>query len=239
MRRTSAIARSAQACAVAASGAHTRTSQREAIALNSSPYSLRTQPRRACRLNRRWFPALGRERLAELLDLRRDHEHAVTLRRVVPEVLLVIVLRAVVHRRRQHLRHDLVVVVRRDLRHRLAGNLLLLRRVGEDHRSILRAHVIALAIELGRVVHHEKNFEDLPIRDAGRIELDAHYFGVTGVAVAYLAVVRAINVAAGVTRLDVNHALEFFVHRFQAPETTAAEGRELIAGARLDGEWTF
>jgi hypothetical protein len=39
IRRTSAMARSAQLRAVAASGATTRTSQREAIALNSSPYS--------------------------------------------------------------------------------------------------------------------------------------------------------------------------------------------------------
>lgn len=72
----------------------------------------------------------------------------------------------------------------------------------EDRGSVLRAHVIALTIELRRVMNLEKDLEDLIEADDGRIERDADRFGMTCPATTDIAVIRIGHVAADVTTLD-------------------------------------
>src|SRR2546425_497717 len=77
-------------------------------------------------------PPLAGERLAEFLQLRGDHEHAIALGRVVPEILLVIVLGTIVRRRRRDLGDDVPLPGRARLRNRIQGDALLLGVVIEN-----------------------------------------------------------------------------------------------------------
>ena len=96
-----------------------------------------------------------------------------------------------------------------------------------DHRAVLRSDVVALAIERRRVVDREKHPEQVGVRQHGRIELDAHDFGVAGVSAAHLVVGRVRRSSAGVAGFDRHDALELVEDRFEAPETSSAEHRRL------------
>ena len=70
--------------------------------------------------------------------------------------------------------------------------------LGEDRRAILGADVIALAVELGRVVDREEDVEQVAIADLVGIEGDADRLGMAGVAAAYLLVGRIGGLPAGI-----------------------------------------
>src|SRR6266496_6743942 len=97
--------------------------------------------------------------LAELCHLRRDDSATVGLRSVVLEVLLVVVLGHIKGRRGRKLGYDWIIpdlgrVQRRD---GLLGGGLLLGRAVKDRRAILRAHIMALPVQRGRVVDGEED----------------------------------------------------------------------------------
>jgi hypothetical protein len=85
----------------------------------------------------------------------------------------------------------------------------------------LCAYVIALAIELGWVVHGKKHVEN----DFGRnyILVKNHFrdFDVTGVAIADLLIGGVRLCAAHVANFDVLNALELHVCAVEAPEAPA------------------
>src|SRR5436305_12543580 len=69
--------------------------------------------------------------------------------------------------------------------------LLFLHIVGrEDRRAILRADVVALAVELGRIVRREEDVEQVAVIELRGVEADADRLGVPGIATAYLLVGR-------------------------------------------------
>lgn len=60
----------------------------------------------------------------------------------------------------------------------LAGDALLLGRVREDARPVLRPHVRPLAVGRRRVVHPVEELEELLVRDLGGVVDDLRGFGV-------------------------------------------------------------
>jgi hypothetical protein len=100
-----------------------------------------------------------------------------------------------------------------------------LRVVGvKNRRTILAAAVVALAIDLGRIVGDgEEHLEQLTVTDASRIEADRHRFRMIGRAAADAFVVRTRRIAAAVAGGDFEHTVEFAEHRFHAPEAAARE----------------
>ena len=107
--------------------------------------------------------------------------------------------------------------------HDLPRNVALRIGVREDDRSILRPHVVALSVELRRIVDRKKYLEDLAVADLPGVELNLDHFGVTRPAVAHLLVARTRDVAARIPRFDGNDAVEIDINRFQTPETTSAQ----------------
>ena len=92
------------------------------------------------------------------------------------------------------------------MRHRsddFSGSCHLLCRMRVNHRTVLRAHIIALTIERGRIMDSEKNLEDVAIVDDSAIKLYAYYFRMTGVALADLFIgwigYAAVSVAANIS----------------------------------------
>src|SRR4051794_28452838 len=95
--------------------------------------------------------------LTELCHFGRDHDLAVRLPLVTPEILLMVVLGTIEGARRRYLRNDRVVPDTRLLQFgdHLLGDALLLRRVVEDHRAVLRSYVRALTVQSGGIVDGE------------------------------------------------------------------------------------
>src|SRR3954466_713383 len=96
--------------------------------------------------------------LAELGHLGRDHQQAVGLEAVVPEILLVVLLGRVERLEWRHLgddraRPDPIGVQPGD---RLLGGCLLVGRVIEDSRTVLRARVRALPVQRRGIVDGEE-----------------------------------------------------------------------------------
>src|SRR5213596_1418019 len=100
-----------------------------------------------------------RELLAELRDLRRDDDPAIARGRVLAEVVLMVLLRSVERLQRRDFRDDRPSPDSRfeDFRHDLPRGLLLLRRIIEYRRPILRPDVAALSIQRRRVVDREED----------------------------------------------------------------------------------
>jgi hypothetical protein len=93
-----------------------------------------------------------------------------------------------------------------------------------DARAILRAGVVALPVQRGRVVDHEEDLEHLAQRDLRRIELHAHHLGMAGGATAHLFVAWVPDRAVAVARLHGDDPLHALVNRLGAPEAAAAQG---------------
>jgi hypothetical protein len=198
------------------------------------------------------------ELLAELGDLGRDDDRAVRLAGISREVLLVVSLRLVERCDVRDLGDDRIFPEfrRRELRAHRLGNPALLGRLGEDHGTVLRADVVALAILRRRIVNREKHIEEVAVRQDGGVEGHAHDLGVSRSPAADV-VVRRVGVAAsGIARLDRFDAGELVEHRLEAPEaappSTAVSRRSMKgyslswgtlreraaasgAGARMDG----
>src|SRR5436305_13745800 len=95
-------------------------------------------------------------------------------------------------------RHDAAAEILVGAGDRLARLAVLLVALREDRRAILGADVIALAIELRRVVGREEDIQQIVVAELLRIEGDPDRFGVAGVAAAYLLIGGAGDRAAGV-----------------------------------------
>ena len=100
---------------------------------------------------------------------------------------------------------------------------LLLAARREDRRAILGADVIALAVELGRIVGGEEDVEQLVIGDRVGIEGDPDRLGMAGVAAADLPVGRVGDMAADIAALDLRDADHVLEHRLGAPEAPARQ----------------
>ena len=92
----------------------------------------------------------------------------------------------------------------------------------------MRADVIALAVELGRVVGGEEHVEDVVVGDLIGIEGHADRLGMAGVAAADLPVGRVVDVAADIAAFDRAHPDHVLEHRLGAPEAPAREDRLLF-----------
>ena len=94
-------------------------------------------------------------------------------------------------------------------------------RKWHDARAVLRPDVVALAVELGRVVDREEDLEEGLVGNDGRVELDLHHFSVAGSAAADGVVGRVRVMPASVSgKLRLN-AVNLFVGAFNAPEASA------------------
>src|SRR5947207_10019016 len=60
-----------------------------------------------------------------------------------------------------------------------ARGTLLLGRVNEDHRAVLRPRIRSLTVQLGRIVILKKNIEQLLIGNSLWIEGHLHHFGMS------------------------------------------------------------
>src|SRR5690606_41955635 len=169
-------------------------------------------------------PAQTRELLTEFGDFGSYHVLAVRLTRIVGEEIKVHLLsRPEAHTRLFHASHNgrregLMLAQLFDDRLRLTH----LRITGRENRgAILRADVVTLTIERGRVMDHEKDFQQITITDTLWIEFNAHRLSVTGTAFTHRTVFGVIDFTTAISRRNDKHALDIPVDRVQAPKTSA------------------
>src|SRR5690606_9423039 len=127
------------------------------------------------------------ELLANLCNLRRDHERTVRLARVALVAAEVLLLRRVAGAQRHCLRDDrgLPRSVRAQPGDRGACRFRLHVVVVQDDRAVLRSDVVALPVQRGRIMNREEDVEQIVVRDALRVVGDLHHFRVARVARAY------------------------------------------------------
>ncbi|CAD9218111.1 hypothetical protein BCEN4_1190029 [Burkholderia cenocepacia] len=169
-----------------------------------------------------------REFLPEFRELRPDHDRAIALPRVSRVIVLMIVLgRPVIAVERHDLRDDRLAehLFALELGNHVERRVALRIRMREHDRPVLRADVVALPVQRGRIVRREEDLEDLAIADARRIERHVDDFRVAGVAFADVAIARVARMAARITRLNGRHAVDVEKHGLRAPETPASERR--------------
>jgi hypothetical protein len=98
--------------------------------------------------------------------------------------------------------------------------------INKEHgAAILRADVIALAIELARIVHREKSIENDVGRNDGLIKINTNNLGVTGLPGADLFVCGVIYVATAVAGNHVRDAVENSIRRVEAPKAPTAKDK--------------
>src|SRR5262252_7400860 len=154
--------------------------------------------------------------------------------RVLRQILLVIVLGEVERRRIEDLRCDRTETPRLELalvvRFRGLGGFALCGRERVDARAVLRAHVVALAHALGRIVVFPECLEQLLVRDLLWVIDHQNHLVVPGAAGANLLVRWVGRVATGVADGgDVNAITQFPKLAFGSPEAAHAEHRGLEA----------
>mmetsp|Transcript_5529 Transcript_5529/g.13367 ORF Transcript_5529/g.13367 Transcript_5529/m.13367 type:complete len:337 (+) Transcript_5529:1337-2347(+) len=115
------------------------------------------------------------------------------------------------------------------------GQLALVLAVPVNARTVLGADVGALAVQRGRVVDREEDFEQFAQRHLCGIEIDPHNLGMAGVAAADLLIVGVRMVAVAVAVLDLVHAAHALVDGLQAPEAAAGKGDAFEGCRRHDG----
>ena len=113
-----------------------------------------------------------------------------------------------------------------DASHGVARGALLLGRVVEDRRAVLRPDVGTLPVPLRRVVHGEEGLEQLLVGDLVRVVLETHRLGVTRLVRADLLVGGLLGRAAGVADLGRGDAGEAREALLDAPEAAGGEGRD-------------
>jgi hypothetical protein len=146
------------------------------------------------------------------------------------EVALVIFLRRIKFRRGQNLRDDRALEPRLCLRLRSLRQLFLLGRGGENHRSVLRAHVGPLPVWRGGIVLVPEHLEQILERDFRRVVGDLNHLGVVRAAGADVLVARIFQRATLVTADGFVHAGHGAKSRLDAPEATRAEAGFLQSG---------
>ena len=98
----------------------------------------------------------------------------------------------------------------------------------EDGRAILCADIIALAVELRRIMRRKKDVKQIGIANDSRIETDANRFGVPSGPRANLFVSGIRNCAADVAAFQCRNTGESLEHRLHAPETAACHYRLIV-----------
>src|SRR5215470_16282410 len=157
---------------------------------------------------------------------------AAIARGVLRQVLLMVVLGEIELRRIQHLGGDGVEAARLELLvvHRLRGlrGLALRGRERVDAGAILRAHVVALAHALGRVVVLPERLQQLLVGDLLGVIDHQHHLVVAGTAGADLLVGRIGRGASGIADGgDVDTFAQLPELALRAPEAAHAEHRGL------------
>ncbi len=144
---------------------------------------------------------------------------------MVRKVVLVVGLGRAVVLKRLHLGGDgrAKQLVLRHLADHGVGDLAVLRVVVVDATAVLRTHVIALAVERGRVVGVEEDLQDFFQADFVGVERQAHHLGMAGVALADLLVRGVDGVTVGVAAFHVGNAAHAVKNGFGAPKTTTTE----------------
>ena len=104
-----------------------------------------------------------------------------------------------------------------------ARRCVLLGRMREDRRAVLRADIIALPIKLRRIMRRKMNVEDVGVADKCRIISHPNCLGMAGIAAAYLLVSRIDNAAADIATLHRNYPGQALKHRLNAPKTAASD----------------
>ncbi len=127
------------------------------------------------------FEILGKM-LFKFVQLGRNNQLTIGLVGIVVVVVFVVILGREKGLKRHDLRHDRRI--ENFLFFQIAfgrfGNFLLFGVVVKNNRTVLRAHIVALAIELCGIMNLPENVQDLFVRDDVRIKLHLHDFGVTG-----------------------------------------------------------
>src|SRR5471032_618412 len=153
---------------------------------------------------------------------------------VLGEILLVITLSVVEHRRVEDLGRDLAHAAAREFlledRLRGLGLALLLGREGVNAGAILRADIVALAHALGRIVVLPEGLEQRLVGGLRRVEPHLHHLVVAGVARADFLVGRVGRETASIAdggRVDARRLPELAL---SPPEAAQPEHRLLEAG---------
>src|SRR3972149_7387788 len=94
----------------------------------------------------------------------------------------------------------------------------------ENHGSILRPDVVALAVERRRVVNGEEDLQEFLERDDVRVERDLEALRMVRGARADLLIRRVFHVPARVTDDDLLDTAQLLEDRLGGPEANAAEG---------------
>src|SRR6202167_1668653 len=142
------------------------------------------------------------------------------------QILLVVLLRTPEALRRFYLGHNpprlesLLVRKLLNLAQRLG---LLLWRVEEDGRPVLRAPVRSLPVQRGRVVQREERVQQLLKTHLRRIKVQLHHLRVPGLVRAHVLVAGPLQLAALVAHRPRRHALDGRKRRLHAPETSCSE----------------
>ena len=94
------------------------------------------------------------------------------------------------------------------------------------------ANVIALPIELGRIVGREEDIQQIVVGDSVGIEGHADRLGMTCVTAANLLVRRIDDIAADVSAFDGLHSYDVVEYGFGAPEAPACENSDFLSHDR-------
>lgn len=170
----------------------------------------------------------GGELAAQLGQLGRDQGGAIGLLGMAGEKLLVLRFRRPEGLGGEHLRHDGRRKNRLGLEplHDLLGHPALGFGLAEDHRTVLAAPVMPLAVGRGGVVGGEEHQQQLGKADLLRVELEAHHLRVAGPARTHLVIAGCRQLAAAVAGFHPGHAAQGGKHRLGTPEaaTTQSDG---------------
>lgn len=136
------------------------------------------------------------------------------------KVLLVIVFRRIKRRRGLQPGDDGRRVVAGQVRQLSFRRLTLFFVVVKQYRRVLRADVVALAVEGGGVVQREEGAQQGVVIDLGRVVADLHRFHVAAAAAADFLVTGVGAGAAGIAGNGAVDAGQAVVGAFDAPKTT-------------------
>src|SRR4029078_8786482 len=112
-------------------------------------------------------------------------------------------------------------LVRRKFRDDFLGFGFFLRRMIENGRAVLRADVVTLTVQSGRIVDDEKYLQKIAETQSRRNKSNLYDLGITVVAATYIAVGRFWLVAAHLPRFNADDTFEPVVHGLEAPETAS------------------
>jgi hypothetical protein len=109
----------------------------------------------------------------------------------------------------------------------VVGQGFLFGRGEVDAATVLRAGIVALAVQRGGVVNHEEDLQDLPRADLCRVIAQLDDLVAAGATGADVFVAGPLELAVAVAGLDIGDATHVLEHRFGAPEAAAAEHQGL------------